>query len=48
MTIEKRRSDGAWIVSDIINNQLITKTYIGFSKNDSKALFKMHKKRGWL
>ena len=29
MTIEKRKSDGAIIVSDIINNQLITKTYIG-------------------
>ena len=40
MTIEKRKSDGAIIISDIIDNQLITKTYIGFTEKESKSLFK--------
>ncbi len=40
MTIEKRKSDGAIIVSDIIDNQLITKTYIGYTERESKSLFK--------
>jgi len=48
MTIEKRKSDGAFIVSDIIDNQLITKTYIGFTKKESKSLFKRDKIKGWL
>tara|TARA_Y100000593_G_scaffold50615_1_gene95236 strand:- start:83 stop:229 length:147 start_codon:yes stop_codon:yes gene_type:complete len=48
MTIEKRKSDGAFIISDIIDNQLITKTYIGFTKRESKSLFKRDKIKGWL
>ena len=48
MTIEKRKSDGAFIVSDIINSQLITRTYIGFTERESKSLFKHHKRKGWL
>ena len=40
MTIEKRKSDGAIKISDIIDNQLITKTYIGFTEKESKSLFK--------
>ena len=43
MTIEKRKSDGALIISDIIDNQLITKTYIGFTEKESKGLFKKEK-----
>ena len=53
MTIEKRKSDGAFIISDIIDNQLITKTYIGFTEKESKSLFKKgeavrDKIKGWL
>ena len=48
MTIEKRKSDGAFIVSDIIDNQLITKTYIGYTEKESKSLFKRDKIKGWL
>ena len=48
MTIEKRKSDGAIIISDIIDNQLITKTYLGFTETESKSLFKRDKKKGWL
>ena len=48
MTIEKRKSDGAFIISDIIDNQLITKTYIGYTEKESKSLFKRDKKKGWL
>ena len=48
MTIEKSKSDGANIISDIIDNQLITKTYIGFTERESKGLFKRDKRKGWL
>ena len=53
MTIEKRKSDGAIIISDIIDNQLITKTYIGYTEKESKSLFKKgeavrDKIKGWL
>ena len=48
MTIEKRKSDGAFIISDIIENQLITKIYLGFTEKESKSLFKRDKIKGWL
>tara|TARA_Y100001937_G_scaffold107799_1_gene150799 strand:+ start:468 stop:614 length:147 start_codon:yes stop_codon:yes gene_type:complete len=48
MIIEKRKSDGAIIISDIIDNQWITRTYIGYTKKESKSLFNRDKKKGWL
>ena len=48
MIIEKRKSDGAFIISDIIDNQYYKKIYIGFTKKESKSLFKRDKKKGWL
>ena len=48
MTIERRKSDRAIIISDIIDNRLITKTYIGFTEKESRSLFKRDKKKGWL
>tara|TARA_R100000458_G_C8118234_1_gene138181 strand:+ start:132 stop:278 length:147 start_codon:yes stop_codon:yes gene_type:complete len=48
MIIERRKSDGAIIIYESINNQLITKTYIGFTEKESKSLFKRDKKKGWL
>ena len=39
MTIEKRKSDGAIIISE---------TYLGFTEKESKSLFKRDKKKGWL
>ena len=46
--IKKRKSDGAFIISDIIDNQLITKIYLGYTEKESKSLFKRDKIKGWL
>jgi len=48
MIIEKKKMNGAIQVSDIIDGQLITKTYIGFTKREATSLFKHHKRKGWL
>ena len=53
MIIQKRKSDGAIIVSEIIDNLLntkvlVTKTYIGYTEKEAKSLFKRDKKKGWL
>ena len=41
MTIEKRKSDGAIIVSDIVRNRLRTRTYIGYTEREARRLFNL-------
>ena len=48
MTIEKRKSDGAFIISDIIDGYYTKRVYIGHTEKESKSLFKRDKKKGWL
>lgn len=44
MTIEKQLPSGAWIITDIINNQLITRRYFGYTKREAVSKFKKEKK----
>jgi len=44
MTIEKRKSDGAIIVSDIIDGYLRTNTFMGFTEKEAKQSFKLNYK----
>ena len=44
MTIEKRKSDGAIIVSDIIDGYLRTNTFMGFTEKEAKESFKLNYK----
>ena len=44
MTIEKRKSDGAFIVSDIIDGYLRTNTFMGFTEKEAKESFKLNYK----
>tara|TARA_R110002012_G_scaffold213690_3_gene384777 strand:- start:497 stop:637 length:141 start_codon:yes stop_codon:yes gene_type:complete len=45
MIIEKKKMNGTIQVSDIIDGQLITKTYIGYTKRQAMKLFKRERKR---
>lgn len=38
---------GAYVISDIIHNHLVTRTYIGYTKRESQKLFK-HEMKGVL
>jgi len=40
MNIDKN-NEGAWRISDIINDQLITKVYYYYTKKESIQLFKL-------
>jgi len=40
MTVRIILSSGAVSVSDIINNQLVTKTYYGYTRREAIAAFK--------
>jgi hypothetical protein len=40
MIIEKRKSDGALIVSDIIDGYWRTNTFIGYTKRQAISIFK--------
>jgi hypothetical protein len=40
MTVKILFPSGAVSVSDIINNQLVTKTYYGYTRKQAVALFK--------
>tara|TARA_Y100000004_G_C8830356_1_gene375874 strand:+ start:218 stop:373 length:156 start_codon:yes stop_codon:yes gene_type:complete len=44
MTIEKRKSDGAFIISDIIDGYLRTNTFMGFTEEEAKESFKLNYK----
>ena len=44
MTVRLILSSGAVSVSDIINNQLVTKTYYGYTRKQAVALFKKENK----
>ena len=48
MTIEKRKSDGALLISDIINNYYIKKTYIGYTKSQAISIFKKESQKEYL
>ena len=41
MTLEKHKPSGAWIVSDIIQGQLIRRTYYGYTKREAMRMFRM-------
>ncbi len=45
MTIEMVFPSGAYRISDIINNQLITRQYMGYTKREAVAMFK-HEMKG--
>ena len=45
MIIEKRKSDGALLISDIINNYYIKRTYIGYTKRQAISIFKKEAKK---
>ena len=45
MTIEKRKSDGAFIVSDIIDGYYTKRVFIGYTKRQAMKLFKRERKR---
>lgn len=40
MTIDKN-NEGAWRISDVINNHLITKVYYYYTKKEAMQLFKL-------
>ena len=44
MIVEKRHSDGALIVSDIIDGYWRTNTFIGFTEEQAKESFKLNYK----
>ena len=48
MRIEKRKSDGALLISDIINNYYIKKTYIGYTKSQAISIFKKQSQKEYL
>jgi hypothetical protein len=39
MTIE-RTHQGAWRISDIVGDHLITRVYYGYTKSEAKRMFK--------
>jgi hypothetical protein len=45
LTITKLFPSGMWLVSDIINNQLVTRRYMGHTKREAIALFKKETKQ---
>jgi hypothetical protein len=45
MSIEKHTIFNAWIITDIIDGQLIRRTYYGYSKRYAAALFRAEMKR---
>ena len=48
MIIEKRKSDGAFIVSDIIDGYYTKRVFMGYTKRQAMKLFKRDKIKGWL
>ena len=40
MTIEKRKSDGAIQIYDIIGNYYVKRTYMGYTKRQAISIFK--------
>ena len=48
MTIEKRKSDGALLISDIINGYYVKRTYIGYTKRQAISMFKKEMKNEYL
>ena len=44
MIVERRHSDGALIISDIIDGYLRTHTFMGFTEEQAKESFKLNYK----
>tara|TARA_Y100000356_G_scaffold108597_1_gene94990 strand:+ start:40 stop:198 length:159 start_codon:yes stop_codon:yes gene_type:complete len=44
MIVGRRHSDGALIVSDIVDGYLRTNTFIGFTEKEAKESFKLNYK----
>lgn len=42
MTISKNYA-GAWVLSDVVNERLVTKTYYGYTKAEAVAMFNAEK-----
>lgn len=42
LIISQHPVTGAWLVSDIINNQLIKQQYLGYTKAEALAMFAAH------
>tara|TARA_R100000406_G_scaffold80572_2_gene61939 strand:- start:920 stop:1063 length:144 start_codon:yes stop_codon:yes gene_type:complete len=39
MSINQLPHNGAWVVSDIIDNHLVTRTYHGYTREEAVTLF---------
>ena len=48
MTIEKRKSDGAFIVSDIIDGYYIKRVFMGYTKRKAISIFKKEMEEEYL
>lgn len=40
MTVERLTVSGGWLISDIVDNQLIRRRYFGYTKREAIARFK--------
>lgn len=40
MTVTKLNHSGAWQISALVNNYLVTRTYYGYTKREAMAQFK--------
>lgn len=40
MRVERNKINGSVAVTDIINNQLVTKVYYGYTKKEAEKMFK--------
>ena len=40
MTVTKLNHSGAWQISALVNNYLVTRTYYGYTKREAMRLFK--------
>ena len=48
MTIEKRKSDGAIVVSDIIDGYYTKRVFMGYTKRKAISIFKKEMKEEYL
>ena len=48
MTIEKRKSDGANQIYDIIGNYYVKRTYMGYTKRQAISIFKKEMEEEYL
>jgi hypothetical protein len=46
MTVEKQYPSGAWLISDIIGGNLVTRRYLDYTKREAVAEFMAEMKVG--